>query len=68
MKRSCLSALALFLLLCPSASAERKRVEAYMPNWINLAEFANGIEYDNGVLNPVKPSAGSKGAPCSGYI
>ena len=46
MKRSCLSALAFLILLCPCESAERKKVVAYVPNWINLTEFAMGIEYD----------------------
>jgi chitinase len=46
MKRSILSALALLLALSPSAFAERKKVVAYVPNWINLTEFAKGIEYD----------------------
>jgi chitinase len=46
MKRSLFSAFALLLMICPSAIAERKKVVAYVPNWINLTEFAKGIEYD----------------------
>lgn len=47
MKLSSLRAPALALLLAiPCAqAAERKKVVAYVPNWINLTEFAKGIDY-----------------------
>lgn len=47
MKRSSLraSALALLLLVPAAHAAERKKVVAYVPNWINIAEFSKSIDY-----------------------
>lgn len=42
----CLIAVVALLLATQSALAGRKMVVAYVPNWINLAEFAKGIDYD----------------------
>ncbi len=39
------SALALLLAIPALHAAERKKVVAYVPNWINLTEFAKGVDY-----------------------